>query len=203
MKVTTREKAVGLLKKWPGTPYVMSVMPVGTFIIYQKLEMVESSWWAAPARVGGTVRQGRRYGPSGQAVRSVRAGGTIRQGGRYGPSWQALRSVRAGGTFRQGRRYSPSGQAIRAVQHGTNHARWATPYQLKWAGHPDLLQLAPVQMFKDDICVGLVLFIALFSNKKRPLGVLAKGSYILSMGSLFTVLSPYNKRHNFFHHFKI
>jgi hypothetical protein len=42
---------------------------------------------------------------------------------------------------------------------------------------------------KDDIRVGLVLFIALFSNKKRPLGVLANGSYILSMGALFTVIT--------------
>ncbi len=31
-------------------------------------------------------------------------------------------------------------------------------------GGSTLLQLAPVQIFDDDICVGLVLFIALFSN---------------------------------------
>jgi hypothetical protein len=56
----------------------------------------------------GMVHQGRRYGPSGQAVRSIRAGGTVHQGRRYGPSGQAVWSVKAGGMAHQGRQYGPS-----------------------------------------------------------------------------------------------
>jgi hypothetical protein len=50
-------------------------------------------------RAGGTIRQGRRYDPSGQVLlsSSARASGVISQ---------------AGGAIRQGRRYDPSGQAV-------------------------------------------------------------------------------------------
>jgi hypothetical protein len=73
------------------------------------------------------VHQGRRYGPSGQAVRSIRAGSTVHQGRRYGPSGQAVRSIRAGGTVRQGRR-------ICSIHHSTNHTCRTTLLQLSWAG---------------------------------------------------------------------
>ena len=69
------------------------------------------------------------------------------QGRRYGPSGQAVRSLRAGGTVRQGRRYGPSGQAVRTVHPSTKHTCLSTILQLSRTGRrvgPALYRLRPL-----------------------------------------------------------
>ncbi len=60
-------EARGPLEKWHGPPCAISII----YQQHQQLVSPEVRSWAAPDRAGGTVRQGRRYGPSGQAVRTV------------------------------------------------------------------------------------------------------------------------------------
>jgi hypothetical protein len=90
---------------------------------------------------GSKVCQGRRYGLSGKAIRSVREGSTVCQGRQYGPSGKAVRSVREGSMVRQGRQYGLSGKAVWSVRAGgtdrpSQYINYClvTPLQLSWAG---------------------------------------------------------------------
>jgi hypothetical protein len=54
-------EGMGPLEEWPGLPYMISaMMGVGSIgLLLQQTELTKASNWAAPARNGIAVRQGR------------------------------------------------------------------------------------------------------------------------------------------------